>query len=60
MDGLYKMTVQELTVKKAPDWLIRRAEELRMVQKTRKTDDGNTELIVGAGASALLLLLLFI
>ena len=60
MDGLYDMMVQELTVKKAPAWLIRRAEELPMVQKTRLTEDGNTELMVGAGASALLLLLLFI
>ena len=60
MDGLYKLTVQELTAKKAPDWLIRRAEELRLIQKTRRTEDGNTELMVGAGASALLLLLLFI
>lgn len=60
MDGLYKMMVQELTAKKAPDWLIRRAEELRLIQKTRHTEDGNTELMVGAGASALLLLLLFI
>lgn len=60
MDGLYKMTVQELTAKKAPDWLIRRAEELRLIQKTRLTEEGNTELMVGAGASALLLLLLFI
>ena len=60
MDGLYKLTVQELTAKKAPDWLIRRAEELRLIQKTRLLEDGNTELMVGAGASALLLLLLFI
>ena len=60
MDGLYKLMVQELTAKKAPDWLIRRAEELRLVQKTRLTESGETELMVGAGASALLLLLLFI
>jgi len=60
MDGLYNMTVQELTAKKAPDWLIRRAEELQLIQKTRLTEGGETELMVGAGASALLLLLLFI